>query len=197
MEQKIPPFCLVFDTETAGLARSWHAPLSDSDNWPRLVQLAWDLYNKEGELIERKVYTIRPVGFTIPEEATAVHGISQEEALHVGVNLASVLREFLPRLHQAQLLVAHNYDFDSKIVGAELHRLSMNFDWESASSYCTMKSATEFCQIPSRFGYKWPTLVELYQKLFNTGFPGAHNALNDVVACARCFFELRQLGVLV
>ena len=51
---------LIFDTETTGLPRSWKAPLTDTDNWPRCVQIAWQLHNEMGEIIEHKDFLIRP-----------------------------------------------------------------------------------------------------------------------------------------
>lgn len=39
---------LFFDTETTGLPKNYKAPASDSDNWPRLVQIAWSIYDAEG-----------------------------------------------------------------------------------------------------------------------------------------------------
>jgi DNA polymerase-3 subunit alpha len=36
---------LIYDTETTGLPKNYNAPLTDSDNWPRLVQLAWQLHD--------------------------------------------------------------------------------------------------------------------------------------------------------
>ncbi len=42
---------LIFDTETTGLPRRWDAPLTDSDNWPRAVQIAWQLHDEWGALI--------------------------------------------------------------------------------------------------------------------------------------------------
>jgi DNA polymerase III epsilon subunit-like protein len=59
-----------------------------------------------------------------------------------------------------------------------------------------MQESTAFCKIPGPYGYKWPKLMELHQKLFNEGFDGAHDAMNDVLACGRSFFELQRLGVI-
>lgn len=64
-----------FDTETAGLPKNFSAPTTDVDNWPRLVQLSWILTDERKE-----VFIIRPDGFTIPEEASNVHGITTERA---------------------------------------------------------------------------------------------------------------------
>ncbi len=67
---------LIYDTETTGLPKNFSAPVSDSENWPRLVQVAWQLHNDMGELIEVKNFIVRPDGFTIPYNAEKIHGIS-------------------------------------------------------------------------------------------------------------------------
>ena len=53
---------LIFDTETTGLPQNFNAPISDSDNWPRMVQIAWQLHDAEGKLIENQDYIIKPEG---------------------------------------------------------------------------------------------------------------------------------------
>ena len=60
---------LVFDTETTGLPKKWNAPLSDSDNWPRCVQLAWQLHDSKGVLISSHSYLIKPDNYNIPYES--------------------------------------------------------------------------------------------------------------------------------
>ena len=42
---------LIFDTETTGLPHNKTAPVSDVDNWPRLVQIAWQLHEPDGKLV--------------------------------------------------------------------------------------------------------------------------------------------------
>ena len=42
---------LFFDTETTGLPKNYKAPASDLNNWPRLVQLAYHLYDNDGNKI--------------------------------------------------------------------------------------------------------------------------------------------------
>ena len=67
---------IIFDTETTGLPRNWNAPITDTDNWPRVIQIAWQLHNDMGELIESKDFLITPEGFDIPYDAEQIHGIS-------------------------------------------------------------------------------------------------------------------------
>ena len=49
---------LIFDTETTGLPKRWGAPISDTDNWPRCIQIAWQLHDEMGKIIEHEDYLI-------------------------------------------------------------------------------------------------------------------------------------------
>ena len=115
---------LIFDTETTGLPRNWNAPLSDSDNWPRCVQIAWQLHASDGRMISHDDFIIKPDGFDIPFESEKVHGISTSLAKQDGVDIITALESFLSVLDQAEFLVGHNLNFDLKIIGAELLRLN-------------------------------------------------------------------------
>ena len=115
---------LIFDTETTGLPRDYNAPLSDSDNWPRVVQIAWQLHDNEGNTIEYKNFIVKPEGFTIPFNAEKVHGISTAKALAEGLPLAEVMSEFSKAVAQAKYLAGHNIEFDLNICGAEYFRLA-------------------------------------------------------------------------
>ncbi|MBI2668607.1 3'-5' exonuclease [Candidatus Woesearchaeota archaeon] len=187
---------LFFDTETTGLPKNWKAPLTDLDNWPRLVQIAWIQYDLAGKLSSTGNYIIRPEAFTIPSDATKIHRISTEKALKEGVPLKKALQEFSTALKNSSFLVAHKLDFDQNIIESEFLRTGIEHSLSSITKVCTMKSTTDFCRIPNSYGYKWPTLSELHQKLFQIGFEDTHNALADVTACAKCFFELKKRGVI-
>lgn len=185
---------LFFDTETTGLPRNWKAPVSDLNNWPRLVQLAYLYYDSNGNHISDGDFIIKPEGFTIPPEASSIHGISTERALREGQSLHSVLHHFHSLVTNASYLVAHNMSFDEKIVGAEFLRNGMQNSIPAKNKICTMERTTHFCAIDGPYGYKWPKLSELHYKLFRTGFEEAHNAAVDITATARCFWELKRLG---
>jgi len=190
---------LFFDTETTGLPENYQAPLDDFLNWPRIVQIAWSLYDEDGNHWESQNYIIKPNGFIIPEAVVKIHHISQERALKEGVDLSVALNHFLRDVRSVSCLVAHNIDFDEKIIGAELLRTNLNNNYFSdANKICTMKMSAQLCKLPSTHGngYKWPNLTELYQCLFASGFPDAHDAVFDVKACAACFFELKRRGAI-
>jgi len=195
--QNVPePVYLFFDTETTGLPRNWQAPVTALDNWPRMVQLAYMAFDAGGGLLSSFSSIIKPEGYVIPAESSRIHGITTERAQKEGKELAAVLREFKTLLDQAPYLVAHNMSFDEKIVGAELLRSNMPDIPLSKRKICTMHGTTDYCAIPGPRGNKWPKLMELHQKLFGCDFDAAHNAAADVAATAKCFWELKRLGVI-
>jgi DNA polymerase III epsilon subunit-like protein len=110
---------LIFDTETTGLPKRWDAPLTDSDNWPRCIQIAWQVHDEMGKLIEHQDYLVKPDGFNIPYDAEKVHGISTELASEQGVSLQEVLDKFNIALSKSKFVVGQNVGFDVNIMGAE------------------------------------------------------------------------------
>ena len=192
---------LFFDTETTGLPPKIleGCPYNQIDIWPRLVQIGWIVTDENGNTIKRRSEIIRPEGFIIPKGASDVHGITTEKAMQIGVPIGKVLREIYDDMLNVKLLVAHNFNFDSKILGAEFYRKNIDTNIiDDKEHICTMLSTTDYCELLSvRFGeYKWPKLEELHHKLFGCTFSGAHDALADVEATKKCFFELKKKGIL-
>ena len=187
---------LFFDTETTGLPRNYNAPVSDLDNWPRLVQLSWIVTDANGDELKVKDFIIKPDGFTIPEESSRVHGITTEIANRDGSPLKTVIEDFIFDLETVDMIVGHNVEFDKKIVGAELLRCNIQSKSLGKRTVCTMKSSTNYCALPGKYGYKWPTLQELHNKLFGDCFVDAHNSLNDIKATKKCFFELKNRKII-
>lgn len=184
---------IIFDTETTGLPRNFRAPYTDLDNWPRCVQIAWQVHDKNGQLIEAKNYLVRPNGFNIPFDAERIHGISTLLAEKEGVELSFMLHEFNQALEQADFIVGHNVDFDINIMGAEFIRGNMTTRMHDMPVLNTCSENTaQLCQLTGGKGgrFKLPTLTELHQFLFHTPFGEAHNATADVEATTRAFFEL-------
>ncbi len=184
---------LVFDTETTGLPKRWDASITDTDNWPRAVQIAWQLHDAMGNCIEHQDYLIQPEGFNIPYDAEKIHGISTELAQEKGLPLTEVLEKFNQALSKSKFVVGQNVGFDLNIMGCEFFRE------DTATSLlelivldtCTEHTAL-LCKLPGGRGgkFKLPTLTELHEYLFGEAFNEAHNATADVEATTRCFFEL-------
>ena len=189
---------LIYDTETTGLPKNYNAPLNDFDNWPRLVQLAWQIHNEKGELLEIKNFIVKPEGFEIPYGSEKIHGISTQRATLEGHPLDFVLEEFNKALSKVKTVSGHNIEFDNSIMGSELLRRETETELFNKNIIDTKGVSTNYCALPGGRGgkFKWPTLSELHNKLFNVGFDEAHNASADVQATARCFLELIRIGVI-
>jgi DNA polymerase-3 subunit alpha len=62
--------------------------------------------------------------------------------------------------------------------------------------YCTARETYGYCSIPAinwkgEKYFKYPTLKELYEKLFNETPQNLHNSLNDVLITVRCVVRFR------
>ncbi|NDP28024.1 MAG: DNA polymerase III subunit alpha [Flavobacterium sp.] len=189
---------LIFDTETTGLPKKYTAPISDTDNWPRCIQIAWQLHDDMGKLIEHQDFLIMPEGFNIPYDAERIHGISTELAEAEGISLVEVLEKFNIALSKTKFIVGQNLGFDVNIMGCEFYRMGVESPMSSMPILDTCTEVTaSLLKLPGGRGgkFKLPTLTELHSYLFNKPFSEAHNATADVEATTRCFFELIRTEV--
>lgn len=188
---------LVFDTETTGLPKNWKAPVTDTENWPRIIQFAWSIHDESGKEISHRDLLVKPDGFIIPEETTKIHGITQEKADAEGMPILEALDIFKAAVDSVDVMVAHNISYDEMVVGCEFYRAGIPDPIPAKEKVCTKEASVDFCKIPGRGGrYSWASLDDLYRILFNKTFDNQHNASFDVKACALCFFELKRLGVI-
>lgn len=190
----------IFDCETNGKPIDYKAPMSRVDNWPRVTQLAWKVFNLEKMELTSGNYLIKPDGWTIPTEKFFIdQGFSTERSMAEGVPIIQALQHFVGDLQSIEWLFAHNLAFDYNVVGAEMIR-GGHASERKPQRICTMESTIELCKIPFpgrrdtrgwvQQAYKWPKLEELYRILFGRNFENAHKADGDVDALADCVFEL-------
>lgn len=189
---------LFFDTETTGLPQNYKASWNDVNNWPRMTQLGWQLYDSEGQLITEFQSLIKPDGWEVPKLKFFIdNNMSTERCLAEGIPVYDALRGFQEALKQCSLKIAHNINFDNPIIGAEMIRAGITHQlFQYKKGFCTMRSTTKLVGIKKNHGggNKWPKLIELHEFLFGEQFDGAHDALEDVRATARSFFELKKRG---
>jgi DNA polymerase III epsilon subunit-like protein len=141
---------------------------------------------------------VYPDGWEIPAEATRVHGISTEMARTYGVALAKVYDWHCRLYNAADLIVGHNVSFDNRIIRIQHKKMDYPGDEPRGKpNFCTMRKGTGMCKLPQRSGrrgpYKWPKLTELHQHLFGKEFSGAHDAMSDVTATAKCYFRMADM----
>lgn len=201
---------LIFDTETTGLP-NYKAPLNDKSQ-PYIVQLAAILLDDSGDVVSEMNVIIKPDGWTIPQVVVDVHGIDDHKANRYGIPIESALHLFKKLYDKADFLVAHNIDFDLRM----LRRYFPNdgecpFLQGMVTYYDTKKGTTDLTQLPltekqvaaqtrnpdwSPPGgwpkYKDPTMMEAYEYFFMEKFEGAHGAMADATACAEVFCKLKE-----
>lgn len=185
---------IFFDTETTGLPRNWNSPPSDVDNWPRIIQLAFIVYNRDRRPFLTYNQLIKPDGWEVPNgEFWQKHGFTQEKCEKEGVPIAQALSIFLKAYETCQVAVAHNMNYDFNVLAAEMIRAGVRSD-KRVKKECTMIQGTDLMKMPSPKGkgFKYPKLEELHNFLFQKGFEGAHDALNDVTATSKCYFEMNK-----
>jgi DNA polymerase-3 subunit epsilon len=191
---------IIFDTETTGLP-DFKARSADPTQ-PHLVQLALLLFDDAGVEIEHDCMIIRPDGWVIPEDTTAIHGISHERAMDAGIPEKDAAWLFLLWQARATLRVAHNESFDRRILRIALTRAGIERDvieaTEARPSYCTCNAATPIVNLPPSEKMlaknmrmpKSASIAEATKHFFGEEIEGAHDALVDARACARLYFRL-------
>lgn len=188
---------LFIDTETNGLP-DFNKRASDPSQ-PHVVQFAAIVTDDEGKILDEHNVLVKPEGWEISAEMSAIHGITQEMALADGLSESMVASLALSLIKESSLLVAHNLQFDKFLVRILLRRCGLLTDemdqwWKALPVFCTMRATTDICKLPSeRGGWKWPKLIEAHQHAFGEGFDGQHDALADVKACSRIYRWLLDL----
>ncbi|MEY3501006.1 MAG: hypothetical protein RL308_2675 [Bacteroidota bacterium] len=198
------PYYIIIDTETNGLPANYTFDSDNLENWPNILQIAWQIYDLDFNLVKEKSILIKPKGIVLDFEAMHINHLTEQQLINDGIDIKVVIFEFLSDLSAASIVVGHNIEFDLNIIKAEILRNNMEFkawiyehntnyiDFDQLNTFCTMNQTAQFVGIPRGDGYKYPTLMELYQKLFVCKFDNAHDALEDVKATASCFKELIQ-----
>lgn len=182
---------LILDTETNGLPQLYDLPHTDVTNWPRLISVAWGLYDDTGRELSRDARMVQPDGYRWNREAQRVHGIRPEEAQEYGLPIGTVLTRLRPVIEQADVWVGHFVELDYNVIGAEFVRAGRGTEFPAKPTRCTMDASK---RVSATGDYQ--KLDELYVTLFGQRMRNLHNAEADCLATARCFFELKKRGVL-
>jgi DNA polymerase III epsilon subunit-like protein len=207
---------LVFDTETTGLPKSNIMNPDTLNLWPHTVQFSYVIYDTNlNDIIvsSDKIVKLKD-GITMPEDSIKIHGITNEISQKNGINIESIINEFFSHLRNVDLLVGHNVSFDINMIKVELLRLiyeakfisenevkeckyNLHFLTNYKNICCTLQESIDLCNIKAidKFGKeytKFPKLLELHQKLFESTPNNLHNSFNDILVTLRCFMKLKH-----
>ena len=174
---------LFVDTETFGVPLDQTKSYKDIDNWPKIKQIAWLVYSKDGILKQSANYSVT--------NDILVPG-TEEDYLRISVRpIHEILPCFLDSLSSCDVIIGHNIQYDVMVVLCELYRYGLDTDrLSNIQQFCTMKNSIEICGFDTLHGDRFPKLQELYSKLFHRPFENAHDAYCDIKATADCFWEI-------
>lgn len=190
---------LFYDTETTD--KPLFKEPSEDPRQPHLVELAAALVDTTTRRSVASVHMVaRPDGWIIPDEVAAIHGITTDYALQVGVPERALFDAFLTLHRLADGRVAHNESFDARIIRIGIKRFGFGGDtaeevdafadaFKAATSHCTCFGARPFTALPKN---KLPTLSEAYLHFFGEELQAAHSAKADMQACADVFWEVQD-----
>ena len=195
---------LVFDTETTGLPKKRYAKISDSENWPHIIQLSYVVFDSETDTLTVEGDHIIKLSddIEIPESSVKIHGITREISKTQGISITRAIGYFMVAYANSDVVVAHNTQFDKDMINAECYRnkIKLGFQIKPVMSFMdTMKMGKDICNIrmqhklTGEIYVKPPKLTELYQKLFDVDAKNLHNSFIDVLVCLRCYAKLSTL----
>lgn len=192
---------LAYDTETTDKP-IWGEP-SEGEAQPHIVQLAAKLVDLDTqEVINQMNMLVKPDGWVSSDESLAVHGISQETGLELGIDEGIVVLGFFQMWQQALELdpeairIGHNETFDRRIIRIATLRIPSLIEfaepWKDLPkdrSFCTMHKSRKSCDLG-----KPPTLTEAYEHFTGEQFVNAHDAMADVDGCLTVYWAIQFLG---
>lgn len=178
---------IVLDTETAG----FKGPI---------MQLAYSAYQ---EFSNRHIFDYNALirhdnEYEVHEDAFKIHGLTHGQCQAKGADAVQSLRDLVSTLKDAKTIVGHKLQFDLAMISKDCFYYGIKFDYTMTDPrfVCTMAKTKGLCNLKDIKGRpKFPSLTELHYRLFGETFEGAHDALADVKATAKCFFELKRLGI--
>lgn len=184
---------VVVNSKTNGLPISNNAPVSELDNWPRIIHLAWAIVESNGRVVKRENHIIYPEGFKISKDYEQRYGISTKLAKDEGDDLVAVLDSFVGDTQKSDYIVGHNVDFHKKVIAAELLRANQKDVISNSPSICTMFQGYQCAEF--KF-CKWPSLIELYQRLFGHQFKETGSLNKEMLMVVECLIEMLKKGII-
>lgn len=181
---------LIIDTETTGFPH-WKSDLDDPKQ-PGLLELAFELYCHERREVMVSFASLIDCKIPIPDDVIKIHGINEGMINKFGIPEKSALQIFDDVIQHADRIVAHNLNFDRRIMKIAFCRVGIECDkLNDIDKFCTMLKSTPILKLPGVYGHKWPTLEEAYQRLVDVeGLKKTHRAYYDVVACRKIMLAI-------
>lgn len=195
---------LVFDVETTGIP-IWDKP-SEDPGQPHICQYVAATFDSVSrEETDYVAMILKPDGWVITPELTAIHGISQEYALAEGIPEVECARHFYKAAQAADRIVGYSVDFDIRMLrivmkraGIPDPRMDVFAEMVKGKKHDVMRVCTPLCKMPptakmmaaGRKNFKSPSLFEAVKILLKEDLGDAHDARADVLVTMRLYWHL-------
>ena len=191
-------FILAFDTETTGLPRTVNGIIME----PHITQLSAILFSvSEKQIISfLNSYIKLPPGVEISPKAQEISGITPEICQQQGKTIDKVLKSFYSLYKQADVIVAHNLDFDVDRICAEIQRIVLSSSTKKIPKFAYMFSPSHMpehvqmiCTMKQDLVAtgRWPKLIDLYRRTFGYSVQThcLHHSFVDSLLCLRILLK--------
>ena len=183
----------ILDTETSGLF-DFKLP-ADAPDQPRLCGITLILTDEALEVAETYTSLIKPDGWTISAEITAINGLTTEHCEVLGVPVAEALEKYTDAVKAGFVVVAYNAQFDTKVMRGELRRLGLPDLFEETPNICAMRASKSLgVQKAGEKKGGFPKLTDVYRHFFDREMDDAHTSLADATGCLDVFRKLVEAG---
>lgn len=167
------PGFIVLDTETNGFAD------------PRLAAIGLIFASPTFEVEHEVSFFIRPVGWSMSQEATGVNGLTDEFLQEKGIDVAAARFFWRAAIALGRRPIGHNLGFDLRVMANEFSHAEEDAPTVE-NGICTLA--------PARNVASSGELRRAHKEIVGEDFTGAHDALADAQATLRLFKKLVEIG---
>lgn len=132
---------LLFSTETTGDPIVPYPPIQETQNWPRLIRLAWVVCNDDGQLVRGFSFTISPEH--LGDEAGLLTSSELQDLKTKGHPLEKIVKKFLDDYDVCQTMVAHDLGRHYGVLAAEAIRVGARAKTRIEKKLCTKTQIDE------------------------------------------------------
>lgn len=183
---------MFIDYETTGLfgQKKWDV---DYEDFPRIVAASWNISRDEHtHFYQKQPYYVlkQDEGFHIPEDATLIHGITDERCAASNFDHAQVLTWMIEAAEKCKVIVGYNVYYDTSILKGNVLRIFGKGSDMSKRAIAAVDKAKriDVLRALAAMNHGYVSLEETHYRLFKESFP-AHHAGEDVKALQRVFFH--------
>lgn len=170
----------VIDVETSGIVD--YTKPADDPSQPRLASLGIVMLYEDMTTQAEHEFYVRPDGWEMTAEATAVNGLTTEFLRANGEHVITVLTRYRTLIDAGYAIAAYGAQSDCKILRGECRRAGLYDMFEKTKNVCLMRACLPLKMPKANGKGGWPKLEDACRFFGLEPEPKPHTALNG----ARC-----------